>query len=240
MDTIGSRLELLVGDEGIKRLQSASVLILGIGGVGSWTAEALARSCVGHLTLVDYDTIKASNLNRQIHALHSTLGRSKVDAMADRIRDINPSCRVEGVSTRLEAGSVSELLSSTGWSCVIDAIDERQPKTAAIVYCLRNGIPILSSMGSANKTRHDLVQVADISETYGCPLAKLMRKALNKEGIQSGLTVCFSPELPAGSASETQPEAPGERRPLGTIAYLPAIFGLKLAAEAIDIILGRK
>ncbi len=234
-----SRLELLIGKEDIAKLHDARVLLLGVGGVGSWVAEMLARTAVGHLTLVDCDTVKPSNINRQIHALHSTIGRLKTDVMAERIHDINPEAEVTPLNLHLMPENLPELLDNN-WSCVIDAIDERKPKFAAILHCIRHDIPILSSMGSANKTNPSTVEITDISKTYGCPLAKLMRKALHKEGIQKGLKVCFSPELPSvlqnGGYHADEAENPGERKPLGTISYLPALFGLRLAAEAITMI----
>ena len=234
-----SRLELLIGKEDIAKLRDARVLLLGVGGVGSWVAETLARTAVGHLTLVDCDTVKPSNINRQVHALHSTIGRLKTDVMAERIHDINPDADVTPLNLHLTPKNLPELLDNN-WSCVIDAIDERKPKFAAILHCIRNGIPILSSMGSANKINPATVEITDISKTYGCPLAKLMRKALHKEGITKGLKVCISPELPSvlqnGGYHADEAENPGERKPLGTISYLPALFGLRLAAEAIDMI----
>ncbi len=234
-----SRLELLIGKEDIAKLHDARVLLLGVGGVGSWVAETLARTAVGHLTLVDCDTVKPSNINRQVHALHSTIGRLKTDVMAERIHDINQEADVTPLNLHLTPENLPELLDNN-WSCVIDAIDERKPKFAAILHCIRNGIPILSSMGSANKINPATVEITDISKTYGCPLAKLMRKALHKEGITKGLKVCFSPELPSvlqnGGYHADEAENPGERKPLGTISYLPALFGLRLAAEAIAMI----
>ncbi len=234
-----SRLELLIGKEDIAKLRDARILLLGVGGVGSWVAETLARTAVGHLTLVDCDTVKLSNINRQVHALHSTIGKLKVEVMAERIHDINPEVNVTPLNLHLTPENLPELLDNN-WSCVIDAIDERKPKFAAILHCIRHGIPILSSMGSANKINPTTVEITDISKTYGCPLAKLMRKALHKEGITKGLKVCFSPELPSvlqnGGYHADEAENPGERKPLGTISYLPALFGLRLAAEAIAMI----
>jgi tRNA A37 threonylcarbamoyladenosine dehydratase len=234
-----SRLELLIGKEDIAKLRDARVLLLGVGGVGSWVAETLARTAVGHLTLVDCDTVKPSNINRQVHALHSTIGRLKTDVMTERIHDINPEADVTPLNLHLTPENLPELLDNN-WSCVIDAIDERKPKFAAILHCIRHSIPILSSMGSANKINPATVEITDISKTYGCPLAKLMRKALHKEGITKGLKVCFSPELPSvlqnGGYHADEAENPGERKPLGTISYLPALFGLRLAAEAIKMI----
>lgn len=231
-----SRLQLLIGDDGLRRLQSARILLLGVGGVGSWTAETLVRSGIGHLTIVDYDIVKASNLNRQLLALHSTLGRPKTAVMGERLLDINPQLDLEALDLRLTPENIIPLLDSRPWNYVIDAIDERPPKTAALIHCLRQHIPVISSMGAASKRSSEGIAVVDISETSGCHLARLVRKALHREGIESGLPVVFSPALPE-HALAAEPDAPGERRPLGTIAYLPAMFGLKCAEHVISALL---
>lgn len=231
-----ARLKLLLGADALQRLQQARVLVLGVGGVGSWAAETLVRSAVGHLTIVDFDMVKASNINRQLLALHSTIGQPKVDAMAQRLLDINPDLKLDTLNRRLTADNVPELLDSQPWSYVIDAIDERPPKVAAIVHCLKNNIPVVSSMGAANKLTTDGIQVLDISKTSGCHLARLVRKALHRQGLSEGLPVVCSTALPVETDS-TEPEAPGEKRPLGTIAFLPASFGLKCAEVAIQHIL---
>jgi len=231
-----SRLELLIGHDALQRLQQAHVLLLGVGGVGSWAAETLVRSAVGHLTIVDFDTVKPSNINRQLEALHSTLGLLKTEAIAARLRDINPQLELQPLNIRLTPESVTELLDSQPWDYVIDAIDERPPKLAALIHCVTHHIPVISSMGAANKTTSDGIRVTDISETSGCHLARIMRKSLRRMGIESGITVVTSDVLPE-KVMDATPENPGERRPLGTIACVPSAFGIKCAEKVIaDII----
>ena len=232
-----SRLELLLGADAIRRLQDAHVLLLGVGGVGSWAAEALARTAVGHLTLVDFDTVKVSNINRQLPALHSTLGRPKVEVVAQRLLDINPHLDLTALNLHLTPDNLPGLLLQRPWSHVIDAIDERAAKVAALALCARHGIPVVSSMGAARKTSSDGISVVDLSETSGCHLARLVRKALRRLGVTSGIPVVFSPALPDEPQAEATPETPGERRPMGTIAFLPAIFGIKCAEHAVSAIL---
>ncbi len=227
-----SRLELLIGHEALQRLQRAHVLLLGVGGVGSWAAETLVRSAIGHLTIVDFDTVKPSNINRQLEALHSTLGLPKTEAIAARLRDINPRLELNALNIRLTPESVPELLDSQPWDYVIDAIDERPPKLAVLVHCVTHHIPVISSMGAANKTTSDGIRVTDISETSGCHLARIMRKSLRRLGIESGITVVTSDVLPEKIMDAT-PEKPGERRPLGTIACVPSAFGIKCAEAVI-------
>ncbi len=231
-----SRLELLVGDDGMAKLRAASVFLCGVGGVGSWAAEALVRGGVGHLTIMDPDVVKASNINRQLCALHSTIGRLKVDVLAERLKDISPETEITAIPKRLQPADCQDIIANGGFSCVIDAIDERPPKLALIAACHLLGVPVVSSMGAANKLRPDDVRVADINETSGCRLARIVRKSLRKEGIETGVRVVFSPELPVNELGEASEEE-GEKRPLGSISYMPAMFGLHCAAEAVRIIL---
>ena len=233
-----SRLELLIGHEALQRLQQAHVLLLGVGGVGSWAAEILVRSAIGHLTIIDCDTVRQSNINRQIEALHSTIGQPKTDAIASRLRDINPNLDLNALDIRLTPDNVPSLLDSCHWDYVIDAIDERPPKLAALVHCVNHHLPVISSMGAANKTISDGIRVADISETSGCHLARILRKSLRKLGIESGINVVFSDVLPEKTMDEA-PEKPGERRPLGTIACVPSAFGIKCAEKVITDIISK-
>ena len=235
-----SRLELLLGADALRRLQNAHVLLLGVGGVGSWAAEALARTAIGHLTLVDFDTVKASNINRQLPALHSTLGRPKVEVVAQRLLDINPQLDLTALNLHLTPDNLPDLLLQRPWSHVIDAIDERAAKVAALALCVQHGIPVVSSMGAARKTSSDGIAVVDIAQTSGCHLARLVRKALRRLGVTTGIPVVFSPALPDEPQAEATPETPGERRPMGTIAFLPAIFGIKCAEHAVSAILNPK
>ncbi|NMA47444.1 MAG: tRNA threonylcarbamoyladenosine dehydratase [Lentisphaerae bacterium] len=236
-----SRLRLLVGEDGVALLRRARVLLVGVGGVGSWAAEALVRGGVGHLTMIDYDLVRPSNINRQLHALHSTVGQEKVLAMSARLRDIAPDTELCVRNERLAAASAAQCVADGPWDVVIDAIDERPAKLALLAACVQAGIPIISSMGAANKLRAGDICVADIADSYGCPLAKVIRKQLKKIGISNGIRVVFSPEGPVrlenGEFIGSDRELVSERRPLGSISYMPALFGLRCAAEAIESIL---
>jgi len=236
-----SRLRLLVGPVACQQLSQAQILLCGAGGVGSWAAEALIRGGIGHLTLVDFDCIKASNLNRQLQALHSTLGQSKAEVLAQRLRDINPQAEITALLLHITAENCTELLQRQPWTYIIDAIDERQAKLALLCACANQKLPVISSMGAANKLLPGEVRVTDISRTEGCPLAKTLRKYLRREGILDGIQVVYSPELPVllsnGAYTADSVEAEGEKRPLGTISYLPALFGLHCAAAVLTHIL---
>ena len=232
-----SRLSLLTGDEGFARLQKAHLFVCGTGGVGSWAVEMLVRSGIGKLTMMDPDIVKPSNINRQLCALNSTLGRPKVAVLAERMRDISPDSTITALPHHLDPSECEAFLLEHRFDCVIDAIDERPAKLALLENCHRLSIPVISSMGAANKLDASLVRAADISESFGCPLARLIRKSLHKVGIEHGIRVVFSPEPPLRETSGNTPEAAGEKRPIGSIAYLPALFGLTCAAEAIRIIL---
>ncbi len=232
------RLRLLVGPAGLEALRRGRVMICGVGGVGSWAAEALARAAVGHLTLLDPDEVRASNLNRQAHALHSTLGRPKVVVMAERLRDIDPEGDVRGCAERLTPETVDGWLEQ-GWDYVVDAIDDAPAKVALLAGCVRRGLPVVSSMGSAGKILPGEVRVDDIAVSRQCPLARRIRKALRRQGVDGGITVVYSEELPLrllGNAGDFQgacPESPGEKRPQGTISYMPALFGLHCASVVL-------
>ncbi|NMA42026.1 MAG: tRNA threonylcarbamoyladenosine dehydratase [Oligosphaeraceae bacterium] len=236
-----SRLEQLIGSAALERLAAARILLCGLGGVGSWTAETLVRSAIGKLTLVDHDCIRSSNINRQLHSLHSTLGRSKVECMRERLLDISPEAQIEAHQLRLTPTNCRQLLESRPWDYVIDAIDERQAKLALLQNCLELQLPVISSMGSANKLYADQIKVGDISQTCGCPMARLLRKNLRKAGFKSGITVIYSEELPLQPQAAAQAaESAGEKRPLGTISYMPALFGLRAAAYVLEQLLDSK
>jgi len=228
-----SRMQLLVGDEGMARLQNASVAVFGVGGVGSYAVEALARAGIGKLTLVDFDQICHSNINRQIHALESTVGQPKVAVMAARCRAINPAIRLIAISQRYCAESSCELLAGP-FDYVLDCIDDIGAKLHLLESCYRQKLPIISSMGAANKLDASLVQVADLARSKKCRLARILRKELRKRGIERGIKVVFSTE-------EFRPlaHADGERKPLlGSSSYLPPIFGLTMAGEVIQSLIG--
>lgn len=219
-----SRTVNLIGSEGLEKLKAASVLIVGIGGVGSYAAEAIARASVGKITLMDGDEVAESNLNRQLTALTSTLGRNKAKVMAARIRDINPDINVRAIPRFYE---VEDELNLTEFDWIVDAIDSVDAKVELILKAKEQGINIVSSMGAAGKLDVNFVQ-ADIYSTTVCPLAKIIRKKMREEGIES-LPVVFSDEKPIPGNGE-----------LGTLSYVPAIVGLELAAYVIRQILNRE
>ena len=233
-----SRLRLLYGAEGLARLTTASVAVVGIGGVGGYAAEALARSGVGRLTLIDFDVVAPSNSNRQIHALEGTIGRPKVQVMAERCRAINPEIAVEPIGEFFNAEN-AEILLGRGFDAVLDCIDTITAKLLLIETCWKRGISIFSSMGAANKVDATAIAVTDLFDTRNCRMARIMRKELRKRGVGPGVTVVYSSEgfRPKGG-KETSAEvldARGPRRPLalGSSSYIPPIFGLTLAGELI-------
>lgn len=239
MNQLLSRTALLVGDAGLSRLAAARVAVAGIGGVGSYAAEALARTGIGSLTLIDSDTIHASNINRQLHALTTTVGLPKVSVMAERLRTINPALEVIPTQVVITPDNVPELL-APGYDLLLDAIDTFSAKLALVKGCMAQQLPVISSMGAAGKLDPSRVQLADLSASHGCRLARKLRKELRRSGITSGVTVVYSDEV-CRLENLGEVEAGDEaRRPLGSISYLPAIFGLFMAGEAVRRILGEK
>jgi tRNA threonylcarbamoyladenosine dehydratase len=230
------RTHILVGDVGIARLRRARVLVAGLGGVGSFVAEALARAGVGDLTLVDFDRVAPSNLNRQLVALGSTVGELKSQVMAARIREINPDCRLKLIERFLEPEAMPDLLAE-GFDQVADAIDSLASKVALITAAVHTGTPIVSSMGAGGRLDPTRVRVGDLMDTSVCPLARVVRNRLRKAGMGRGISVVWSDEtyLPP-----LPPEPTGYGRPRavnGTISYLPALFGLMLAGVLVQRIL---
>lgn len=228
------RMELLVGAAAMERLQQAHVAVFGIGGVGSYVVEALVRAGVGKLTLVDPDNICVTNINRQIHALEETVGRSKVVAMAERCRAINPLIEIMVWNKAYQADTSGELLSYS-YDFVLDCIDNITDKLHLLRCCYDLGLPMISSMGAANKLDPTQVKVADISATQKCRLARTIRKELRKYGIERGVKVVYSTEefrLLTGADA-------GERNPvLGSSSYLPPLFGLTMAGMVISSLIG--
>jgi tRNA A37 threonylcarbamoyladenosine dehydratase len=247
-------MQLLVGREGLEKLQRAHVAIFGIGGVGSYAVEALARAGVGRLTLVDYDEICITNSNRQIHALSSTIGQRKVDVMAERCRQINPQAEVVPRHRFYDEQASDELLGS-GYDYVLDCIDHITAKLHLIQSCVERQLPIISSMGAANKLDPSCIGVADIAKTEKCRLARVLRKELRKRGIATGVPVVYSTEefreLSSETAicaencvcpnkSEQQWTCTDRRVILGSSSYIPPIFGLTMAGEVINRLRGDK
>ena len=226
------RTGLLLGEENLERLRAAHVLIVGVGGVGGYAAEMLARAGVGRLTLADADTVAESNINRQLIALHSTVGRPKVEVLAERLRDINPEICLTLVAKYIKDEETDRLLDAVRYDYVVDAIDTLSPKLALIKGAIERGLPLVSSMGAGAKLDPTQMEIADISKTHHCPLAHMLRKRLHKIGIQSGFTAVFSSEPPREGAMIPIDEL-NHKSMVGTISYLPAVFGIGCASAVI-------
>lgn len=215
------------------RLMSSTVVVAGLGGVGAYAAEMLVRSGIGHIVLIDNDVVSETNLNRQLPALHSTLGRPKAEVMRERLVDINPALRVDVESVYLNEDDIPEVLGRHSPDFVVDAIDTLSPKIVLIQYCLSKGIRIVSSMGSGAKTDATKVRIADISQTYRCPLAHMLRKRLHKLGIREGFQAVFSEELPQRGSIVLE-ESANKKSQVGTVSYIPAVFGCVCAQAVIE------
>jgi tRNA A37 threonylcarbamoyladenosine dehydratase len=231
------RTHILIGDKGIELLQKSHVFLAGMGGVGSYTAEALARMGVGEMTLVDHDYVSASNINRQLIALNSTVDQLKVDVMAQRINDINPACKINVISQFLSPTNIPEVL-TPDYDIVIDAIDSMSSKTQLMATAWRKNMPIFASMGAGGKLDPTLIRTADIMDTSMCKLAKQLRGHLRRNGVGRGIQTVYSIESPQAALP---PEAVAHGRPRavnGTMSYMPSIFGLTLAGMVTNHIIG--
>ena len=226
------RTSLLLGDEKLKRLQDANVLVVGLGGVGAYAAEMIARAGVGRMTIADADVVSESNINRQLIALHSTIGRHKTEVMAERLRDINPNIQLTIVSRFIKDDETDALLDSDRFDYVVDAIDTLSPKLALIKGALDRQIPLVSSMGAGAKTDPAKMEICDIAKTHHCPLAHMLRKRLHKIGIRKGFTAVFSPEHVREGAMILCEEQ-NKKSNMGTISYIPATFGIGCASVVI-------
>ena len=230
---------LLMGEEALQKLSDAVVAVIGLGGVGAYAAEMLARAGVGRLILLDSDCVAESNKNRQLLALDSNMGRKKIEVMAARLRDINPSLELTLIEDYLTQDNVATLLGPIKPDFLVDAIDTLTPKLSLIHYCVNAGIPLVSSMGSGAKYDATKVRLTDLSKSYNCPLAYIVRKKLRKMGIEKGFPVVFSEELPDDNAIvETRGET-NKKSQVGTVSYLPAVFGCVCAQAAIRHITGK-
>ena len=217
------------------RIRSAHVLVVGTGGVGSYAAEMLCRAGVGHLTLVDADTVSPSNINRQLPALHSTLGRSKVSVLAERFRDINPDVQLTLREEYLTPESVDALLDAAPYAYVIDAIDTIQPKVALLAACIRRRQPVIASMGAGAKTDITAIQYADLWQTYHCGLSKSVRNGLARAGLRGRkLPVVFCTQQADRNALLTVEGERNKKTTAGTVSFMPATFGNYLAAWVLN------
>lgn len=227
-----SRTALVLGEAALERLANARVAVFGVGGVGGFVCEALARAGVGNIALFDADTVSLSNINRQLVALHSTVGRPKVEVMAERITDINPNCRVLAHRVFYLPENADDYPLDS-YDYVVDAIDTVSAKIELAVRCSAQGIPLIASMGTGNRLDASLFSVTDISKTHGCPLARVMRRELRNRGI-THLRVLFSPE-PAATPTDAPPaeEVPGRRSVPGSISFVPSVAGLLIAGQVV-------
>lgn len=228
-----SRTEMLIGKNAIKKLREAHVAVCGIGGVGSYVVEALARAGIGELTLVDFDEVSLTNINRQLIALHSTIGKSKVEVARDRVLDINPNIKINIFNTRL--GGEEGILFNENVSYVVDAIDSVEAKISLVVNARDKQIPIISCMGTGNKLDPTKLEISDISKTSVCPLARVVRKKLREKGITK-LKVLYSKEEPVKCDEEVMKECQLETSKSyvpGSISFVPSVAGLLIASEVV-------
>ena len=228
-----SRTQLMLGDNLVEKLMSKNVLVVGLGGVGGICAEMIVRAGVGKLTIVDNDTIDASNINRQIHALHSTVSQSKAQVLAARLLDINPLLDLTILEVFVEKTSMQALIEKEPWDYVVDCIDTLSAKVDLIKGCMDRKLAIVSSMGAGGKVDPSQIRVTDLSKSYECNLARYVRKRLQALGIKKGLKVVFSPEKPDQSKIIESDKVYPKKSIIGTLSYMPAIFGCTVASVVI-------
>ncbi|MFR9534005.1 MAG: tRNA threonylcarbamoyladenosine dehydratase [Rikenellaceae bacterium] len=231
------RTELLLGDEKLDILKKSNVLVVGVGGVGAYAAEMIARAGVGSMTIADADTVGESNINRQLVALHSTIGEYKTDILSARLKDINPEINLTVVADYIKDELTDQLLDSAKFDYIVDAIDTLSPKVALIQGALNRSIPLVSSMGAGAKTNPTLLEIKDISKSHHCPLAHMLRKRLHKVGIRKGFHAVFSPE-PVREGAMILCEERNKKSNVGTISYIPALFGIGCASVVIRGLIG--
>jgi tRNA A37 threonylcarbamoyladenosine dehydratase len=240
-----SRTRLLLGSASLEQLAMTSIAVFGIGGVGSYAVEALARVGVGHLTLIDFDLVAGSNLNRQVHALTTTIGRPKTEVMAERCRLINPEINVHAVTEAYNVDNAARLL-DPGYDYIFDCIDLITAKIHLIAACKERQLPILSSMGAANKFDPTAIRVGDLFVTQNCRLCRIMRKELRRRGVAANVDVVYSTEgfRPLESGRRLEADENGgyqqRRAPLGSVAWIPSIFGLTMVGTVIPRLLAGK
>ncbi len=237
------RTGMLLGEAGLAALEAKCVAIIGLGGVGAFAAVMAARAGVGRMVLLDSDCVSLTNKNRQLLALDSTLGRPKTEVLRERLLDINPALQLTVIDRYLDENNVAEILPQ-GIDFLIDAIDTLAPKLALIRHCVENHIPLVSSMGSGAKYDMTRIRITDLSKSFNCPLAYIVRKKLRKMGITKGFKVVFSEELPDENAivemtPAEQAATSNKKSQVGTISYLPASFGCACAQAAIRYLIGK-
>lgn len=238
MEQWQERTSMLLGEETLARFAASKVMVVGLGGVGAYAAEMLCRAGVGNMVILDSDTVSVTNRNRQLIALESTIGKLKTDVVAQRLRDINPAVNLTVIPEYIEESNLEEIFLKAGeLDYVVDAIDTLAPKISLIKYCVEHKIPHVSAMGAGAKLDATKIRIADISKSYNCPLAYILRKKLRKEGISKGFKVVFSEELPDRDAIVPMEER-NKKSQVGTISYLPAVFGCVCAQAAIEYLIG--
>ena len=233
MEDWKQRTRLLLGEEKMERLQQAHVLVVGLGGVGAYAAEMICRAGVGRMTIVDADTVQPTNINRQLPALHSTMGREKAEVLAERFKDINPDIQLTVLPVFLKDDNIPGLLDAARYDFVVDAIDTLAPKCYLIAETLKRHIKIVSSMGAGPKSDITQIRFADIWDTYHCGLSKAVRKRLQKLGIKRKLPVVFSTEQADPKAVLLTEDEQNKKSTCGTVSYMPAVFGCYLAEYVI-------
>lgn len=228
------RTVLLLGEEAVKKIMASHVLVLGVGGVGAYAAEMLVRSGVGKITIIDGDEVELSNLNRQLIALNSTLGRAKTEVLRERLLDINPDCQVFAIQEFIGKDDVVKLLLADKFDCVVDAIDSVASKVACLAACKKLDIKVISSMGSGARLDPTQLEITDIAKTYNCGLARSVRKGLKEYGITKGVKVVFSKEVPLPNAVMPCRNDKNNHRSInGTVSYVPCVFGCAMASWVI-------
>ena len=239
MEDWRDRTRLLIGDDGLDQLRRSHVLVVGLGGVGAYAAEQLARAGIGKMTIVDGDVVNITNRNRQLLALESTLGRPKAEVMADRLRDINPEIDLTVVNQYMKDQAIIDLVAQP-FDYVVDAIDTVAPKVFLLYYAKQNNQRIVSSMGAGGKFHPEKIEIADISKSNHCRLAFYIRKRLHRLGVFDGITAVYSPEPVDASAIVTEGvEEQNKVSNVGTISYIPAAFGIFCASVVINDLLGK-
>ena len=232
MEEWKQRTSLLLSEEMVARLQASRVLVVGVGGVGAYAAEMLVRAGVGRMTILDSDSVAPSNINRQLVALHSTIGLDKVEVLAARLCDINPQLELSARKCYLDVEGVDDLLQE-GYDFVVDAIDTVAPKVALLASCLQRGIAVVSSMGAGARIDPSQIRYADIADTFHCGLARAVRTRLRKMRVKGKLPVVFSTEVPCAEAVQEVTGERNKRTTVGTVSYMPAVFGCYLASYVI-------
>lgn len=233
-----SRTELLLGNKKLDKLKNSHVLVVGLGGVGAYAAEQICRAGVGEMTIVDGDNIELTNINRQLPASISNLGKDKAKVMGERLLDINPNLKLNIINEYLHDERMIEILDEKKYDYVVDAIDTLTPKIFLIYHSLKNNLKIVSAMGAGGKMDPSKIQITDISKSYNCKLARMLRKKLHQLGIREGVQVVFSPEDVSKDAIELS-ESKNKRSNVGTISYMPPLFGCFCSSVVINGLLAQ-